>query len=81
MSGTVSILQARGLDLLVRVGSLSEPLDAPGSLAGIVAFYSLIHLPREQVTPTRRGGRTSLRAGLSDEDTELAWAASSSLWD
>lgn len=46
-----------------RVGSLAEPLGAPDSLAGIVAFYSLIHLPREQVTPALEEMRAALRPG------------------
>jgi SAM-dependent methyltransferase len=50
-----------GIEL--RVGSLAEPLDAPDSLAGIVAFYSLIHLPREQVTPVLAEMWTALRPG------------------
>jgi SAM-dependent methyltransferase len=46
-----------------RVGDLADPGDAADGLAGIVAFYSLIHLPREQVASTLTQMRTALQPG------------------
>lgn len=50
-------------DLAFQVGDLTR-LDTPaGSLAGVTAFYSLIHVPPEQLGPVLAGIRRALRPG------------------
>ena len=48
-------------DIEFRVGDLTDVAHEPADLAGIVAFYSLIHLPREAVTETLRTMSRHLR--------------------
>lgn len=50
-------------DLVFEVGDLADLPVAPGSLDGVVAFYSLIHLPRERVAAALEGFRDRLRPG------------------
>jgi SAM-dependent methyltransferase len=47
-------------DIDFRIGDLTSFADAPPDLAGVVAYYSLIHLPRERVT----GALTTMRERL-----------------
>jgi SAM-dependent methyltransferase len=46
-----------------RQGDLRALDVADATLAGLVAFYSIIHLPRTQVTAALRGMRRALRPG------------------
>lgn len=50
-------------DISFRVGDLSKLPEPPSSLAGVVVFYSLIHLPRERVTETLIAIRDRLLPG------------------
>jgi SAM-dependent methyltransferase len=50
-------------DIDFRVGDLTRFVDVPPDLAGVVAYYSLIHLPRERVTDALTTMRGHLRAG------------------
>lgn len=49
--------------LRFEVGSLAEPPAAPGTLAGIVAWYSLIHTAPQQVPDILDGFHRALRPG------------------
>lgn len=55
----------RNPDIEFRTGDLTDLAGEPSDLAGIVAFYSLIHLPRERVTPALRNIRRHLRERAS----------------
>jgi SAM-dependent methyltransferase len=46
-----------------QAGDLTDLAVAPGALAGVVAFYSLIHQPRERMTSTLARMRDLLRPG------------------
>jgi trans-aconitate methyltransferase len=46
-----------------RTGDLANLEGEPGGLAAVVAFYSLIHLPRERVTAALAGMREQLAPG------------------
>lgn len=50
-------------DIVFREGDLTSWAGEPTDLAGIVAFYSLIHLPREAVSSALRTMRDHLRPG------------------
>jgi SAM-dependent methyltransferase len=63
--GVVAQARLRQPGLLFRVADLRD-LPAPdGSLAAIVAFYSVIHLPRAQVPAALAGFRRALASGGS----------------
>lgn len=74
------VAQARSLnpDLRFAVGSMTE-LPAGGNLGGIVAFYAVIHIPREAQTAMFANWRAALRPGgsalvsfhLGEEDRHL----------
>ena len=57
--------QARALhpDVEFAVGDMRALPLADGSLGGIVALYSLIHIPRSEVVAVLRDFRRTLRAG------------------
>jgi SAM-dependent methyltransferase len=44
-------------------GDLAAPPFADGALAGIVAFYAIVHLTRAQLAPAFRGWRRALAPG------------------
>ena len=50
----------RNPDIEFRTGDLTDLAGEPTDLAGVVAFYSLIHLPRERVTLALRNIRRHL---------------------
>jgi SAM-dependent methyltransferase len=50
-------------DIPFRVGDMRALEDADSFYAGVVAFYSLIHIPREEMLETLREIRRVLRAG------------------
>lgn len=49
--------------IVFRVGDLRAPEAPAGSLAGITAFYSIIHVPRTDVTAALARWREALRPG------------------
>ncbi len=51
----------RNPDIEFRIGDITDLAGEPTDLAGIVAFYSLIHLPREAVTAVLGNMRRHLR--------------------
>lgn len=53
----------RCLGVEFQVGDFADLVAAPETLAGIVAFYSLLHLPRERVTSALTHMRNALRPG------------------
>jgi len=66
-------------DIAFHEGDFRQPPAPAGSWAGIVAFYSIIHLPREQVASTpvewarvlRPGGLLLLAAHLGNDTLHL----------
>jgi ubiquinone/menaquinone biosynthesis C-methylase UbiE len=61
--GMVEEARKANPDIEFRVGDM-RALDLPdGSLAGIAAFYSIIHVPREEVTDALRELRRVLQPG------------------
>jgi SAM-dependent methyltransferase len=82
----VMLQQARQLNpqLEFRQGDMYALAEASDSLAGIVAFYSIIHVPRDKVTAVLRellrvlkpGGKLLMSFHLGDEDIHL-----DELWD
>lgn len=59
------IEQARALapQIPFRVADMRELAPTPGGWAGLVAFYSIIHIPREEVADVLRGFARALRPG------------------
>ena len=57
----VSEALRRNPDIEFRTGDLTVLTGEPSDLAAVVAFYSLIHLPRERVTPALRSIHRHLR--------------------
>lgn len=74
----VAQARARNPDLRFAVGSMTT-LPARGELGGIVAFYAVIHIPREQQTAMFANWRAALRPGglalvsfhIGEEDRHL----------
>ncbi|MEU1967942.1 class I SAM-dependent methyltransferase [Micromonospora sediminicola] len=61
--GMVAVARRAYPELRFAVGSMTEPIAADGSLAGLVAWYSVIHLPPELLPEVFAGFRRALAPG------------------
>ncbi|ATO14327.1 SAM-dependent methyltransferase [Micromonospora sp. WMMA2032] len=61
--GMVAVARRAYPELRFAVGSMTEPIAADGSLAGLVAWYSVIHLPPELLPEVFAGFHRALAPG------------------
>ncbi|WBC14683.1 class I SAM-dependent methyltransferase [Micromonospora sp. WMMA1998] len=61
--GMVAVARRAYPELRFAVGSMTEPIAADGSLAGLVAWYSVIHLPPELLPEVFAGFHRALTPG------------------
>ncbi|MFI2713179.1 class I SAM-dependent DNA methyltransferase [Micromonospora sp. NPDC018662] len=61
--GMVAVARRTHPELRFDVGSMTEPFATDASLAGLVAWYSIIHLPPEQLPEVFAGFRRALAPG------------------
>ncbi|MFI7073190.1 class I SAM-dependent DNA methyltransferase [Micromonospora sediminicola] len=61
--GMVAVARQAYPELRFAVGSMTEPIAADGSLAGLVAWYSVIHLPPELLPEVFAGFHRALAPG------------------